>query len=338
MCGADRGGCSLTAAIVVKDLRKRYKDREAVRGVSFEVAQGEIFGIVGPNGAGKTTTLEMMEGLRRRDGGSVQVLGMDPAREPYRVRERIGVQFQMTAIQEKMRVDEALALFASFYRRRGDVAKLIAMLGLQPYLGQSFKNLSGGWQQRVSLALAAVHDPEIIFLDEPSTGLDPAARRELWEMIRGLREQGKTIVLTTHYMEEAEQLCDRVAMFREGEVALLDQPKRLVARMAGWDYIDFVSDDASLADIERLPCVQRAVETDGCIRVHGDDVQQVALAVLVLADSRGWRIRNLRFAAGTLDDLFVLLAGGEASGEARREGSAAKGEGSVAMGEGSGVV
>lgn len=312
----------MTAAIVVQDLRKRYKDREVVRGVSFDVAQGEIFGIVGPNGAGKTTTIEIMEGLRRRDGGSVQVLGADPARQPYRLRERIGVQFQMTAIQEKMRVDEALNLFASFYERRADVAQLVDMLGLRPYLHTAFKNLSGGWQQRVSLALAAVHDPEIIFLDEPSTGLDPAARRELWEMIRGFREQGKTIVLTTHYMEEAEQLCDRIAMFKEGELALLDQPKRLVAHMAAADYLDFLSDDVSLDEIAQLPCVRRVVQTDGYIRVHGDDVQDVALAVLVLAGQRGWRIRNLRFAAGTLDDLFVMLAGGDSSGGAERERSA----------------
>ena len=318
----------MTVAIAVRDLRKRYREREAVRGVSFDVAQGEIFGIVGPNGAGKTTTIEIMEGLRKRDGGSVKVLGIDPARQPYRLRERIGVQFQMTAIQEKMRVGEALTLFASFYARPLNITRLVDTLGLAPHWKTAFKDLSGGWQQRVSLALAAVHDPEILFLDEPSTGLDPAARRELWEMIRSLRGQGKTVVLTTHYMEEAEQLCDRIAMFREGELALLDQPKRLVAQMAAADYLDFLSEDASTDEIAGLSCVRRAEQVDGSIRVHGDDVQEVALAVLMLARERAWRIRNLRFAAGTLDDLFVMLAGGgaasgDASGDVKRERGAA---------------
>jgi ABC-2 type transport system ATP-binding protein len=239
-------------SIVIENLHKRYKDNYAVRGVSFDVEQGEIFGIVGPNGAGKTTTIEIMEGLRKRDSGVVQILGLDPDKNPLELRQRIGVQFQTTAIQERMKVREAIWLFKSFYRRSGDVNKIIERLGLGGVLDKQFKDLSGGWKQRLTLALAVLHDPDIVFLDEPSTGLDPQARRELWDLILQLREDGKTIVLTTHYMEEAERLCDRVAMFNRGEVVALDSPKRLVTRLAATNYLSFESDTADVAQIRML--------------------------------------------------------------------------------------
>lgn len=206
----------MSAAITVENLHKHYKNNHAVRGVSFTVEKGEIFGIVGPNGAGKTTTIKIMEGLRPKDSGTVNILGLDPEKDAAELRQRIGVQFQSTSIQELLKVREAIDLFASFYRKRGDIDKIIRSLGLDDKLNAPFKKLSGGWKQRVTLALATLHDPEIVFLDEPSTGLDPQARRELWDLIRWLRDDGKTIVVTTHYMEEAEKLCDRVAVFLKG--------------------------------------------------------------------------------------------------------------------------
>ena len=296
-------------AIVVEGLHKRYRGQWAVRGVCFAVARGEIFGIVGPNGAGKTTTIEIMEGLRARDGGRVEVLGLDPAREPRRLHERIGVQFQTTAIQRNMKVEEALRLFSAFYKRRADRARLVEAFGLGPHLRKRFQDLSGGLQQRVSLALAVLHDPELVFLDEPSTGLDPAARRELWDVIRGMRDQGRTVVLTTHYMEEAERLCDRVAMFREGEVALLDQPKRLVARMAAADYLSFEAAGARVDALRAIAAAERVeAGEDGRIRVYAGQLQEAAYQVLRLARESGWTIRDFRFETGTLDDLFVALS------------------------------
>jgi ABC-2 type transport system ATP-binding protein len=297
----------MSAAIAVENLHKRYKDNHAVRGVSFSVKKGEIFGIVGPNGAGKTTTIEIMEGLRKRDSGTVEILGLDPDKDGAELRQRIGVQFQSTSIQEKMKVREAIQLFASFYRKNADIDRIIRSLGIADKLNAYFKDLSGGWKQRVTLALATIHDPEIIFLDEPSTGLDPQARRELWDLIRWLREEGKTIVVTTHYMEEAERLCDRVAMFRLGQVAALDTPKRLVAQLATANYLSFESDNAELDMIRTIPGVERVEKVDATIRVHGADLQETSYHLFQMAHELGWKIEAFRFETGSLDDLFVEL-------------------------------
>ncbi|CAM3871728.1 ABC transporter ATP-binding protein [Alicyclobacillus pomorum] len=260
-------------SILVEGLHKRYKNHHAVRGVSFHVEQGEIFGIVGPNGAGKTTTIEIMEGLRKRDSGLVQVLGLDPDKEPLELRQRIGVQFQSTSIQERMKVKEAISLFSSFYRKRCNIDKIVKELGLNEVLNKQFKDLSGGWKQRLTLAMAVIHDPEVVFLDEPSTGLDPRARRELWDLILQLREDGKTIVLTTHYMEEAERLCDRVAMFNHGKVIALDSPKRLVTRFAAGHHLSFQSETADKALIQMLPGVERVERQDGTVHVRSRAVR-----------------------------------------------------------------
>lgn len=305
-------------SILIEGLHKRYKDNHAVRGVSFQVEQGEIFGIVGPNGAGKTTTIEIMEGLRKRDSGLVQILGLDPDKELVELRQRIGVQFQSTSIQERMKVKEAISLFASFYRKRADVDKIVRRLGLDGSLNKQFKDLSGGWKQRLTFALAVIHDPEIVFLDEPSTGLDPQARRELWDLILELREDGKSIVLTTHYMEEAERLCDRVAMFNQGEVVALDSPKRLVTRLATANYLSFESETADVVLIRVLPGVQRAERQDGTVRVYVVSLQNVSLHLFQLADEHNWQIVAFRFEVGSLDDLFVHLVEKEGSHDSTR--------------------
>lgn len=297
----------MALVVDIEHLRKRYKNTEAVRDVSFSVARGEIFGIVGPNGAGKTTTMEIMEGLRKRDSGKVEILGLDPNYHPYELRERIGVQFQTTSIQERMKVGEAIRLFSAFYKTQTDGQRVIELLGLQSRLHQTFRDLSGGWKQRLTLALAVIHNPELVFLDEPSTGLDPQARRELWDLILKLREDGKTIVLTTHYMEEAERLCDRVAMFNHGEIAALDSPRRLVAQLAAANYMSFESEEADIAAIEQLPTVERVEQTYTTFKVYSLDLQDTALQLLQAAKKYGWRLAALRFEVGTLDDLFVQM-------------------------------
>lgn len=309
---------TVQTAVVVEDVKKRYRDKEAVRGVSFTVDRGEIFGILGPNGAGKTTTIEMMEGLRARDSGRIEVLGLDPARQPQQLRERIGVQFQTTALQDRLRVSEALQLFGACYGRTADLARLVERLGLEPYMRKAFKDLSGGWRQRVSLALALVHNPDVVFLDEPTTGLDPAARREVWALIEALRDEGKTVVLTTHYMEEAERLCDRVAMFQAGRIAYLDQPKRLLARLSLSSCLTFESAEASLSSLSELLQGIGLVESrhDGRIAINASDLQAAAWTVFDAARRMGWTIRDFRFETGSLDDLFVTMAQTEGGHEA----------------------
>jgi ABC-2 type transport system ATP-binding protein len=225
----------MDAAISVAGLTKRYGDHVAVDGVSFRVEQGEAFGILGPNGAGKTTTLEMIEGLRRPDGGEITLLGQPVWPDPRRIQARIGVQLQSTSLFDMLTARELLELFARFYLRADSVerAKIaLQLVGLESKAGDYAKRLSGGQQQRLAIALALVHDPEIVFLDEPTTGLDPQARLNLWDVIRSINtEQKKTVVLTTHYLEEAEELCDRVAIMDEGRIITLDTPDALIERL-----------------------------------------------------------------------------------------------------------
>jgi ABC-2 type transport system ATP-binding protein len=216
------------SAIAVRDLRKSYGALQAVRGVSFEVERGEVFGILGPNGAGKTTTVEILEGYRKRDGGSVEVLGTDPAEAGGDWRERIGVVLQSSAMYETLSVAEMLRLFAGYYSRPRPVDEVVELIGLQEQRDQRVRRLSGGQRRRLDLGLALVGDPELIFLDEPTTGFDPHARRQAWETLRSLRGLGKTIVLTTHYLDEAERLADRVAVLRRGEIVAVGPPADLI--------------------------------------------------------------------------------------------------------------
>jgi ABC-2 type transport system ATP-binding protein len=215
------------SAIAVRDLRKRYGELEALRGISFEVQQGEVFGLLGPNGAGKTTTVEILEGYRRREAGEVEVLGTDPAAAGGEWRERIGVVLQSSAMYETLTVTEMLNLFAGYYREPRPANEVVELVGLQEKRDNRVRLLSGGQRRRLDLGLALIGDPELIFLDEPTTGFDPGARRRAWETIRGLRSLGKTILLTTHYLDEAEQLADRVAVLRQGEIVASGPPAEL---------------------------------------------------------------------------------------------------------------
>jgi ABC-2 type transport system ATP-binding protein len=215
------------SAIAVRDLRKSYGSLEAVRGIDFHVERGEVFGLLGPNGAGKTTTVEILEGYRKRDGGGVEVLGVDPARAAEDWRERIGVVLQSSAMYETLTVAEMLRLFAGYYREPRPVDEVAELVGLREKLDERVRRLSGGQRRRLDLGLALIGDPELIFLDEPTTGFDPRARRQAWETIRGLRGLGKTILLTTHYLDEAEQLADRVAVLSHGRIVASGTPAEL---------------------------------------------------------------------------------------------------------------
>jgi ABC-2 type transport system ATP-binding protein len=221
----------MSNAVIVSDLRKSYGDLEALRGVSFEIAAGEIFGLLGPNGAGKTTTVEILEGYRKRDAGSVTVLGEDPTKAGQRWRESIGVVLQSSAMYQSLSVAESLALFAGYYEKPRDVDEVVRLVGLEEKRDTHVRTLSGGQKRRLDLGLALVGDPELLFLDEPTTGFDPQARRRAWESITALRTLGKTILLTTHYLDEAERLCDRVAVLRDGEIVALGRPGELTGAL-----------------------------------------------------------------------------------------------------------
>jgi ABC-2 type transport system ATP-binding protein len=221
----------MSTAVSVSDLRKSYGHVEAVQGISFEIASGEIFGLLGPNGAGKTTTVEILEGYRERDAGSVTVLGADPARASDAWREQIGVVLQSSAMYETLSVAESLALFAGYYERPRDVDEVVRLIGLDEKRDAHVRTLSGGQRRRLDLGLALVGDPDLLFLDEPTTGFDPQARRRAWESISSLRSLGKTILLTTHYLDEAERLCDRVAVLRDGRIAALGRPGELTGAL-----------------------------------------------------------------------------------------------------------
>ena len=221
----------MSSAVVVSELRKSYGEVEAVRGVSFEIASGEIFGLLGPNGAGKTTTVEILEGYRRRDAGSVTVLGQDPATAPLAWRQGIGVVLQSSAMYKALSVAESLALFAGYFERPRAVDEVVGLIGLEEKRDAHVSTLSGGQRRRLDLGLALVGDPELLFLDEPTTGFDPQARRRAWESISSLRALGKTILLTTHYLDEAERLCDRVAVLRDGRIAAIGRPGELTGAL-----------------------------------------------------------------------------------------------------------
>ncbi len=290
------------AIIEVHDLAKRYGPRVAVDSVSFEVAEGEIFGVLGPNGAGKTTTVECVSGLRTPDRGTVSVLG----RRPADVRASIGVQLQASELPERMRVGEALALFSSFYPSPADWS---ARLGLVPHLKAEFGQLSGGLKQRLSIALALIGSPRIAVLDELTTGLDPQARRDTWSVIEDVRSAGVTILLVTHFMEEAERLCDRVAVFRGGRIVALDTPSALVSRVDGATRVRFVPSvalDVSL--LEALPEVTSVSSAGEQLVVSGSE--NLLHAVTSLLARRQIVARQLRVDQVSLDDAYVELTGG----------------------------
>jgi ABC-2 type transport system ATP-binding protein len=300
--------------IELKNLRKQYGDNVAVDDVSLSVETGEIFGILGPNGAGKTTTLEMIEGLRRPDGGSITVAGFDALRDTENMKRRIGIQLQSTSLFDHLTVGELVELYAMLYGADGSADRVHALLdlvSLTEKLDSYANTLSGGQQQRLSIALAMVNDPVVVFLDEPTTGLDPQARRNLWDLIRDIRQQGTTIVLTTHYMEEAELLCDRVAVMDHGRIILCDTPANLIATL---DTIGLISaefteqtPDASL--FEQLPGVQSASLQANRISLQTTDLNQTLIAFI-----EHTRLHNLTFdqlitTRPTLEDVFLHYTG-----------------------------
>ena len=298
-------------AIEVASLHKFYGPVRAVDGVSFAVEEGEIFGMVGPNGAGKTTTIECVEGLRRPDRGTVRVLGLDPRRDGYELRRRIGVQLQEASLPPRLKVWEALDLFGSFYPRRVDGRALLEQLGLADKRDAAFEKLSGGQKQRLFVALALINDPELVFLDELTTGLDPQARRATWDLVRGIRERGKTIFLTTHYMEEAERLCDRVAIIDHGKIVALDMPENLIRSLGAEQRVVFTADgEWDDTPLRGMPGVTRVEHIGERTVVYGRGEGLVGGVVGAL-ERMGVRFRDLRTEQPTLEDVFLALTGRE---------------------------
>ena len=298
----------MTAMIEVRNLQKRYGDTVAVEDVSFSVQEGEIFGILGPNGAGKTTTVECVEGLRTPDRGAISVLGLDPRRDRAELTQLLGVQLQEGQLPERLRVGEALALYRSFYRAPADVEALLDALGLAGKRGTQFGKLSGGQKQRLSIALALVGKPRIAVLDELTTGLDPQARRDTWRLIEGVRASGVTILLVTHFMEEAERLCDRVALIDAGRVVAVDSPAGLAERVQAEQRIQF-RPSVPLDDrlITTLPEVTGLVRRGDLVVVTGrGDVLGAVTSVLA---RNGIVAGHLRVEQANLEDAFVALTG-----------------------------
>jgi ABC-2 type transport system ATP-binding protein len=301
-------------AIAVTGLRKAYGSLVAVNDVSLEVYASEIFGILGPNGAGKTTTLEMIEGLRSPDTGEISVAGFNILEQPDQVKRHIGIQLQSTSLFDFLTVGELVSLFASLYGADNSIARIHELLGfvsLHEKIDDYAQTLSGGQQQRLSIALALVNDPEVVFLDEPTTGLDPQARRNLWDLIEHIRSQGKTIVLTTHYMEEAEILCDRVAVMDEGRIIHCDTPGNLIATLdqaasIEASYSNLAPDDRQL---EKLPGV-RNYQVDGTIvSIQTRNLPQTMAALMELSRETGQEIDQLATSRPTLEDVFLHYTG-----------------------------
>ncbi|WP_030759892.1 ABC transporter ATP-binding protein [Streptomyces griseus] len=292
--------------IEVRDLSKAYGERKAVDGVSFSVEEGEIFGILGPNGAGKTTTVECVAGLRVPDAGRVRVAGFDPVADHDRVTRMLGVQLQQSELQARLTVREALELYATFYERPADRRALAGRLGLDAHLDARFGTLSGGQKQRLFIALALVGDPRVVVLDELTTGLDPRARRDTWDLVESVRASGVTVFLVTHVMEEAQRLCDRIAVIDGGRVTALDTPAGLIGRTAAARVISFAADSPlDPADLTALPGAAEVTGRDGRTIVTGTDATVDAFVSLL--GRRAVTARGLRITDATLDDAYLDL-------------------------------
>jgi len=299
-----------TAIVQVENLAKRYGAVEALRGVSFEVREGEVFGLLGPNGAGKTTTVEILEGLRTPDSGRATVCGLSPQRSGASFKQEIGAVLQSTALPEKLRVSEALKLFSGFYVRRRDIADLLHRFGLEEKRNAFYAQLSGGQKQRLALALALVNEPRVLFLDEPTAGLDPQVRREIYDIIEELRQEKKTILLTTHYIEEAERLCDRVAIIDQGRVIALGSPRELKERSAGTTRIEVrlarTETDGALRQLEGVVDCR---EFQGSYVLHSTRPPQTIVALVKHLEARGNELASLEIATPSLEDVFLELTG-----------------------------
>ena len=296
--------------IQVSGCRKTYGSTVAMDAVSFEVLDGEIFGLIGPNGAGKTTTMECVEGLRKPDRGTISVLGMDPVRHASKLQERIGVQLQQAQLQKRIKVWEAVDLWASLYRKRAiDAERLMDQLGLTDKRNAWFMTLSGGQKQRLFIALALINDPDVVFLDELTTGLDPQSRRTIWELVRGIRERGKTVFLTTHLMEEAERLCDRVAIIDHGRIVDIDSPARLVGRHCPERRVELTTADPGAVErFQQIACVGAVSRQDGRVTICGRGDDFVTDVIQCLSEN-AIRVTDFRTVLPTLEDVFLTVTG-----------------------------
>jgi ABC-2 type transport system ATP-binding protein len=296
--------------IQVSGVRKTYGSTVAVDEVSFEVHDGEIFGLIGPNGAGKTTTMECVEGLRTPDRGTISVLGLDPFREVYKLQDRIGVQLQQAQLQKRIKVWEAVDLWASLYQKKAiDARRLLEQFGLTDKRNAWFMNLSGGQKQRLFIALALINDPEVVFLDELTTGLDPQARRAIWDLVRGIRERGKTVFLTTHLMEEAERLCDRVAIIEHGRIIDIDSPEKLVGRHCPERTVILSTADPNAEEKFRaMSGVQEVLHADTRFTIRGNGEDLVTEVIRCLSENQ-IRVTDFRTILPNLEDVFLKLTG-----------------------------
>ncbi|MGA3262414.1 MAG: ABC transporter ATP-binding protein [Terracidiphilus sp.] len=305
----------------LRGLRKAFGDVQAVDGLDLEVARGECFGLLGPNGAGKTTTIEICEGLTAPDAGTVELLGLNWHSSAQELRQRIGIQLQETQFPEKLTVVETLRLFRSFYRRGITVEELISTAQLEEKRRARVGSLSGGQKQRLAMACALVGNPELLFLDEPTTGLDPQARRHLWDLVEGLKQSGRTIILTTHYMEEAEQLCDRVAIMDHGQVIALGTPQQLISTVGGEDIVEFAvsshvtdGDEAvhgavDLGALTAIPSVQSHRADAGLHQLSVSELHTAVPQIFAALKSQGLHLSEFRTHSASLEDVFVLLTG-----------------------------
>jgi ABC-2 type transport system ATP-binding protein len=299
--------------VCVRGLRKAYSDVVAVNGLDLEVGAGECFGLLGPNGAGKTTTIEICEGLLSPDAGTVELLGLRWETDAAELRQRLGVQLQETQLSEKLTVEETLRLFRSFYRRGPALSDVVAMVQLEEKRTSRVGGLSGGQKQRLAMACALVGDPDLLFLDEPTTGLDPQARRQLWDMIERFKTEGRNIILTTHYMDEAERLCDRVAVMDHGKIIALGTPRELIASIGAEHMVAFAVDENSkpldLAELEKLDGVRVARCENGGYELQVSELHRAVPAIFDKLASRGIPLTELRTHSATLEDVFVSLTG-----------------------------
>ena len=295
--------------IEVSGIRKTYGATVAVAEVSFAVREGEIFGLIGPNGAGKTTTMECVEGVRRPDRGSISILGLDPFGDVYQLQNRIGVQLQQAQLQKRIKVWEAVDLWASLYSKPVDGDRLLDQLGLAGKRNAWFMTLSGGQKQRLFIALALINDPEVVFLDELTTGLDPQARRAIWELVRGIRDRGKTVFLTTHLMDEAERLCDRVAVIEHGRIIDMGSPAELVARHCPTRTVVLATSDPLAEEhLRSIPTVESVTRQDARFTMEGPGDDFVTEVIRCVSENR-MRVTEFRTVLPTLEDVFLKLTG-----------------------------
>ena len=300
----------MDTAVEVKNLTKRYGDLIAVNEVDFNIEKGEIFGLLGPNGAGKTTTVEMIEGLRKPDSGTINVCGIDAQKEKDKIKEIIGVQLQSTTIYDKIRVDEVIDLFKGYYQRTLNTSEILDMVSLNEKKNSYVSILSGGQKQRVALALALVNDPEIIFLDEPTTGLDPQARRNVWDIVGDLGSKGKTVILTTHYMEEAERLCNRLGIIDHGTIIAMDTTRELIAKQNLESAIEFTSSNGVSGDtFEKIDGVNKVTQDGREFVIQTTASSRVLGELSRMSEENGFDLENITVRKATLEDVFLALTG-----------------------------